>query len=226
MRSPIDIEFELQTLRQHITNSSFSSHHFFVENHLHISPRTNHVCLQVQPHPYHSPRRRHSIFPYRCDLYDCCTCQTSFPYVNDQPDYMSAPGSIAGYNNVTCSGSPVLGETASDGTTVVANPEYNTWDQCLTFNTPADLICVDYGSYRGIHFYSDPHCTPEDVLLGGNATNLTQFSQKQDFNGGNIGSFSFFPERPDLLPGGSNWPLFHNELTRCDVYSCEPEICV
>lgn len=104
-------------------------------------------------------------------------------------------GSVAGYRLSDCDGDYVPGKTAADGTTFWPNP---TGYGCLTFNTPAEYIGVNYAGYYGLVLFTDPHCSPNHylaVLHNPAKLNIYGFGGvvcgRQDVFNSTIGSFKF-----------------------------------
>lgn len=73
--------------------------------------------------------------------------------------------SIGGYWDSECWGDPVVGEPAKeDGTPVLANPTDDGKFKCITFNTPAGAIGVNFGQYMLMRAYNDAHCSKNHWL--------------------------------------------------------------
>lgn len=69
-----------------------------------------------------------------------------------------SPASIAGFSDQDCYGEPIPGETAADGTTVLPKPEDGEKLNCITFNTPATYIGVNFGNTFSMRAFGDAHC--------------------------------------------------------------------
>lgn len=72
--------------------------------------------------------------------------------------------SVAGYWDKNCYGDAVRGETASDGTPVDAKPTSKENFFCITFNTPAQTIGVNFGMFKSMRAFSDAHCGDDHWL--------------------------------------------------------------
>lgn len=111
-------------------------------------------------------------------------------------------GSIAGYHDGNCTGNPVVGVTAGDGTKVLPHPVFDgSKDHCLTFNTPAEYLGIKYGAFDVVIFYRDPHCEshPDIDQLNKHDPFWSLFSyptvdQCVRNTGGVIGSFLFLKD--------------------------------
>lgn len=73
-------------------------------------------------------------------------------------------GSVAGYRDDHCCDGPVLGVSASDGTTVLAKPVDDHKHNCITFNTPAPYLGINFGSTLSMIGYSSPHCVDASAI--------------------------------------------------------------
>lgn len=68
-------------------------------------------------------------------------------------------GRVSGHVDDQCSGDLMPGVAAPDGTSVLPTAAFNSsQDICITFNTPAHHVNVDWGCFNEILSYSDAHC--------------------------------------------------------------------
>lgn len=108
------------------------------------------------------------------------------------------PASVGGYGLPDCSDDSLRGNSTADGTTVWANPSGDEND-CVTFNTPAAFIGVNYGGFYGLILFTDAHCSSDHylaALLNSAKLNIYGFGgvdcgRQDSLNNSKIGSFKF-----------------------------------